>query len=160
MLDVFVRYAPAAAEAETVADVIRWAPADTDPSTPRHEVVTLYGSASVTHLAWAIAAATRGDVDERLWHVQADGSVIADGATLPAAQVAADAALLLASHETPLRRAAAELTRTGLAGESRGIRLPLDFTLDATPDDDAVLAGLREAYGADDDDPHEDELAA
>jgi hypothetical protein len=160
MLDVFVRYAPAAAEPATVAEVIRWAPADADPTTPRHEVVTLYGAASVTHLAWAIAAATRGGLDERPWRVQADGTATAEGTTLPAAQVAADAALLLASHEAPLRRAAAELSRAGLAGESRGIRLPLDFTLDATPDDDAMLAGLREAYGADADEPQEGELAA
>lgn len=160
MLDVFVRYAPAAVESATVAEVIRWAPAGADPATPRHQVVTLFGEASVRHLAWAIAAATRGGLDERPWRVRADGSAGSEGTELAAGQVAADAALLLSAHEAPLRRATAELTRAGLVGESRGIRLPLDFSLDAAPDDDAVLAGLREAYGADTDEPQEGELAA
>ena len=160
MLDVFVRLAPAAADAATVAEVIRWAPDGADRAMPRHEVVTLYGEASVRHLAWAIAAATRGGVDERTWRVRADGSADADGATLATAQVANDAALLLASHEAPLRRVAAELTRDGVGGAGRGIRLPLDFSLDGVPDLDRLLAGQREADGYDADEPMEGELAA
>ncbi|MCU0625576.1 MAG: hypothetical protein MUF21_03690 [Gemmatimonadaceae bacterium] len=144
--------------------MIRWAPGGADPSAPRHQVVTLFGEASVRHLAWAVAAATRGAIDERLWRVRGDGSAAADGARLAPDQVASDAALLLASHERPLRRLVAELGRHGTSPESmlaRGIRLPLDFSLDDAPDDDGVLAGLREAYGADvTEEPQEDELAA
>lgn len=160
MLDVFVRLAPSADDAGTVAEVIRWTPDGGDPVAPRHQVVTLYGEASVRHLAWAIAAVTRGGVDERPWRVRADGSAETDGAALGPTQVAADAEFLLSAHEAPLRRVVAELTRQGFGAAGRGIRLPLDFTLDGAPDIDRLLAGQREADGYDVDEPTEGELAA
>ncbi len=162
MLDVYVRVAPAA-DGAPVAEVVRWSAEGHDPAAPRHQVVTLHGAATVEHLAWAVAAATRGSVDERPWTIHADGSAVAEGEALSAAQVRADAAVLLAGHEAPLRRAMAEVMRQGtITGpHGRGIRLPIDFSLDATPDDDALLASVREAYGADAEEPSgEEELAA
>ena len=163
MLDVYVRVAPAAVDDAPVAEVVRWAADGHDQAAARHQVVTLFGAATVEHLAWAVAAATRGGLDERPWTIRADGSAVADGGELSAGQVRSDAALLLAGHETPLRRAVAEVMRHGtITGpHGRGIRFPVDFSLDATPDLDALLASAREAYGAEDEETRdEEELAA
>lgn len=160
MLDVFVRKAPHASREGIVAEAVRWAPAS-DPAAPRHQVVTLYGDATVTHLAWAVAAASRSQVDERMWSIAADGSATANDLTLAAALLREDAEVLLARNGSQLRSAVAHLQVTrGPAGSSPGIRVPLDFDLAASGDDQAMLSRLREAEGGVEAALLDDEMAA
>jgi hypothetical protein len=160
MLDVFVRKATRASREGIVAEAVRWAPAS-DPAAPRHQVVTLYGEPSITHLAWAVAAASRSQVDERLWSIGADGSATANELTLASAVLREDAEVLLARNSAQLRSAVAHLQVTrGPAGTSPGIRVPLDFEVAAVGDDQAMLSRLREAEGDEGAELLTDELAA
>ena len=56
MIDVFVRMAATPALAGVVAESVRWG-GGVDPQGPQHQVVTLFGDPSLTHLTWALAAA-------------------------------------------------------------------------------------------------------
>jgi hypothetical protein len=162
MLDVFVRKATRAAREGVVAEAVRWSPAS-DPSAPRHQVVTLYGEPVLAHLAWAVAAASRSQVDERLWSITADGSASANELELAAATLREDAEVLLARNGSQLRSAIAHLQVTrGPLGGSPGIRVPLDFDVaTGSNQSDSLLDRLREAEGGVEmDAASNDELAA
>jgi hypothetical protein len=159
MIDVFVRTAPALASAEVVAESRRWAPA-ADPSASRHQVVTLFGDPTVTHLAWAVAAAYRGAADA-VWTITADGNAVAAELSLANSVLRDDVATLMQGNGAQLRSAVAHLVSVrGQQEHSAAIRVPLSFAADLTVDADAMLASLREAEGDADADVQEDDLAA
>ena len=159
MIDVFVRMAAAPAASGVVAESIRWA-AGADPAASRHQVVTLFGDPTVMHLAWAVAAANRGQADS-VWRIAADGSAAAAELSLATAVLRDDAAMLLSSNGPQLRTAIAHLLSIrGQEEHSAAIRVPLAISTCDGVDDDAMLASLREAEGDLDNEPLEDEIAA
>ncbi len=159
MIDVFVRMAATPVMAGVVAESVRWA-AGADPAAPRHQVVTLYGDPSVTHLAWALAAANRGRPDA-VWRIAADGSAVAAELSLATSVLEEDAAVLISSNGPQFRSAIAHLASVrGQAEHSAAIRLPIHVASYAELDEDAMLASLREAEGDVDGDLQEDDIAA
>jgi hypothetical protein len=159
MIDVFVRMAPTAVSAGVVAESVRWA-AGADPSAAKHQVVTLFGDPSVTHLAWAVAAANQG-LPDAVWQIGADGSAMAADLTVATAVLRDDAAVLLSNNGAQLRTAIAHLSSVkGQEEHSAGIRVPLMIGEGVELDDDAMLASLREAEGDLDAEPMEDDIAA
>jgi hypothetical protein len=159
MIDVFVRMATAPAVQGVVAESMRWGTAGQDPTAVHHQVVTLYGDPSVTHLAWAVAAANRGAAD-LLWQIAADGSAVGSELSLATSALHEDAAALLTANGAQLRSAVAHLQSVrGQDEHSAAIRVPLSLPV-AERDGDAMLALLREAEGDPDLDLAEDELAA
>ena len=159
MMDVFVRMATTPVLAGVVAESVRWS-AGADPAAPRHQVVTLFGDPSVTHLAWALAAANRGQPDA-LWRIAEDGSAAAAELSLATAVLQIDAAALLTSNGPQLRTAIAHLLSVrGKHDHSSAIRVPIALDGGADMDGDAMLALLREAEGDVDAEHAEDELAA
>jgi hypothetical protein len=159
MMDVFVRMATTPVLAGVVAESVRWS-AGADPAAPRHQVVTLFGDPTVTHLAWALAAANRGQPDA-LWRIAEDGSAAAAELSLATAVLQDDAAALLTSNGPQLRTAIAHLLSVrGKHDHSSAIRVPIAFDAGALMDGDAMLALLREAEGDLDAEQVEDELAA
>lgn len=159
MIDVFVRMAATPVLAGVVAESVRWA-AGADPAAPRHQVVTLFGDPSVTHLAWALAAANRGRPDA-VWRIAADGSAVAAELTLATSVLAEDAAILLSCNGPQLRTAIAHLASvSGQAEHSAAIRVPIILASSADVDEEAMLASLREAEGDVDTDLLEDDIAA
>lgn len=159
MMDVFVRMATTPVLAGVVAESVRWS-AGADPAAPRHQVVTLFGDPSVTHLAWALAAANRGQPDA-LWRIAEDGSAAAAELSLATAVLQIDAAALLTSNGPQLRTAIAHLLSVrGKHDRSSAIRVPIAFDGGNDMDGDAMLALLREAEGIVDAEHAEDELAA
>ena len=159
MMDVFVRVASTPAQPGVVAEAVRWS-AGSDPDAPRHQVVTLFGDPSVMHLAWALAAASRGEPDA-IWQITEDGSAAAAELSLATAVLRDDAAALLLRNGSQLRTAIAHLQRVrGRHLHSPAIRVPISFDPDADIDADAMLAQLREAEGDVDCEQVEDELAA
>jgi hypothetical protein len=159
MIDVFVRMAATPVLAGVVAESVRWADG-VDPSASRHQVVTLFGDPSVTHLAWALAAAIRGRADS-VWRIAEDGSAVADELSLATAVLRDDAAMLLSANGPQLRTAIAHLLSVrGQEEHSAAIRVPIREHFVGDLDSDAILASLREAEGDSDYEPREDELAA
>jgi hypothetical protein len=159
MIDVFVRMAATPVLAGVVAESVRWA-AGADPAAPRHQVVTLFGDPSVTHLAWALAAANRGRPDA-VWRIAADGSAVANELSLATSVLHDDATALLSSNGPQLRTAIAHLASVrGQDEHSAAIRVPIRAVAVADLDDDAMLASLREAEGDVDADPLEGDIAA
>jgi hypothetical protein len=159
MIDVFVRMATTPAVDGVVAESVRWGTAGQDPTAVHHQVVTLYGDPSVTHLAWAVAAANRGAADLH-WQIAADGSAIGAELSLATAALHEDAAALLTVNGAQLRSAIAHLQSVrGQEEHSAAIRVPLSLP-EVDRDGDAMLASLREAEGEPDADAGEDELAA
>ncbi|MES3034675.1 MAG: hypothetical protein V4813_11825 [Gemmatimonadota bacterium] len=158
MIDVFVRMATTPVLAGVVAESVRWA-AGADPAAPGHQVVTLFGDPSVTHLAWAVAAANRGSADA-VWQIAEDGSAVAAELTLATAILRDDAAALLTSNGPQFRTAIAHLLSVRGRHEGSAIRVPVALDAAFDMDGDAMLALLREAEGDVDSDPVEDELAA
>lgn len=159
MIDVFVRMAATPALAGVVAESVRWA-AGADPSASRHQVVTLFGAPTVTHLAWALAAANRGQ-PHAVWRITEDGSAAADELSVATAVLREDAALLLSCNGPQLRTAIAHLVSVrGQEEHSAAIRVPIRESFAGDLDSDAILASLREAEGDMDAEPMEDELAA
>jgi hypothetical protein len=159
MIDVFVRMAATPVLAGVVAESVRWA-SGADPSSPRHQVVTLFGDPSVMHLAWALAAAGRGQPDA-VWQIGADGTAVAAELSLATAVLRDDAAMLLSTNGPQLRTAIAHLVSVrGQEEHSAAIRVPIRELFTGDLDSDAMLASLREAEGDLDLEPMEDELAA
>jgi hypothetical protein len=159
MIDVFVRMAATPVMAGVVAESVRWA-AGADPVAPRHQVVTLYGDPTVTHLAWALAAANRGRPDA-VWRIAADGSAVAAELSLATSVLAEDAAVLIHSNGPQFRTAIAHLASVkGQEQHSAAIRVPISVDSTAELDEDAMLASLREAEGDVDGDVQEDDIAA
>lgn len=160
MIDVFVRMAATPVLAGVVAESVRWA-AGADPAAPRQQVVTLFGDPSVTHLAWALAAANRGR-PEAVWKIGADGSAVTADVTIATAMLHDDAALLLSSNGPQLRTAIAHLSSVrGQEEHNSAIRVPISLsTAGIELDGDAMLASLREAEGDMDSDLLEGDLAA
>jgi hypothetical protein len=159
MIDVFVRMAPTPVLSGVVAESVRWA-AGADPGASRHQVVTLFGDPSVTHLAWALAAANRGRPDA-VWRIAEDGSAQAAELSLATAVLREDAAVLLSSNGPQLRTAIAHLSSVrGQAEHSAAIRVAISMASATELDGDAMLASLREAEGDVDAEPVEDDLAA
>ncbi len=162
MIDVFVRMAATPAVSGVVAESVRWA-AGADPAAPRHQVVTLFGDPSVTHLAWAVAAASRGVPDDLVWRIAEDGSATTADLTLATNVLREDAAALMTSNGKQLRSAIAHLASVNGHDEHRAaIRVPLDIAAGGVEvDGDAMLASLREAEGDDMDvEQMEDDIAA
>lgn len=159
MIDVFVRMATTPVLAGVVAESVRWA-AGADPAASRHQVVTLFGDPSVTHLCWALAAANRGRPDS-VWRIAEDGTAVAAELSLATTVLREDAAVLLSSHGPQLRTAIAHLTSVrGQAEHSAAIRVSISLASAGDLDGDAMLALLREAEGDVDSDPMEDDIAA
>ncbi len=159
MIDVFVRMAATPVLAGVVAESVRWA-AGADPAAPRHQVVTLFGDPTVTHLAWALAAANRGQPDA-VWRIAEDGSAVAAELSIATSVLRDDAAVLMSSNGPQLRTAIAHLTSVrGQEEHSAAIRVPINDVFVDDLDSDAMLALLREAEGDTDCDQTEDELAA
>ena len=159
MIDVFVRMAATPVLAGVVAESVRWADG-VDPAASRHQVVTLFGAPSVTHLAWALAAANRGR-PHSVWRIAEDGSAVADELSLATAVLHDDAAILLSSNGPQLRTAIAHLISVlGQEEHSAAIRMPIREPFTGDLDSDAMLASLREAEGDMDYEPMEDDLAA
>ncbi|MCC7052883.1 MAG: hypothetical protein IT355_06410 [Gemmatimonadaceae bacterium] len=159
MIDVFVRLAAAPAAAGVVAESVRWA-AGADPASSRHQVVTLYGDPTVAHLAWAVAAANRGQADS-VWSIAEDGSATAAELSLATGVLRDDAAVLLGSNGPQLRTAIAHLLSVrGQEEHSAAIRVPLKVSVCDGVDGDLMLANLREAEGDVDTEQLEDEIAA
>ncbi len=159
MIDVFVRMATTPVLAGVVAESVRWA-GGADPAASRHQVVTLFGDPSVTHLAWALAAANRG-LPDAVWRIAEDGSAVAAELSLATHVLREDAALLLSNNGPQLRTAIAHLTSVrGQAEHSAAIRVAIKSASAGDLDGDAMLALLREAEGDVDTDPVEDDLAA
>ncbi len=159
MIDVFVRMAATPVLAGVVAESVRWS-GGADPSSPRHQVVTLFGEPSVTHLTWALAAANRGRPDA-VWRIGIDGTANAAELTLATAILREDAAALLSMNGAQLRTAIAHLASiTGQAEHSAAIRVPITLVAGSELDGEAMLASLREAEGDLDVDPVEDDIAA
>ncbi len=159
MIDVFVRMASTPVLAGVVAEAVRWA-AGADPAAPRHQVVTLFGDPSVTHLCWALAAATRGRPDA-VWRIAEDGSAVAAELSLATSVLREDAAALLSSNGPQLRTAIAHLSSVrGQAEHSAAIRVTIKSATFGDLDGDAMLASLREAEGDVDVDLMEDDIAA
>ena len=159
MIDVFVRMASTPVHSGVVAESVRWA-AGADPAAARHQVVTLFGDPSVTHLAWALAAANRGQ-PYAVWRIGEDGSAVADELSVATAVLRDDAAVLLSCNGPQLRTAIAHLISVrGQEEHSPAIRVPIRESFAADLDSDAILASLREAEGDMDFEPMEDELAA
>ncbi len=160
VIDVFVRMAAAPGAAGVVAQSTRWAPGK-DPGASRHQVVTLFGDPTVTHLAWALAAANRGQA-EAVWYITADGNATADEASLAMAVLREDAAALMSTNGAQLRTAIAHLLSIrGQDEHSSAIRVPLLLNGAIEPDAEAMLTRLREAEGAASaDDQQEDDIAA
>ncbi len=159
MIDVFVRMAATPVLAGVVAESVRWA-AGADPAAPRHQVVTLFGDPTVTHLAWALAAANRGQPDA-VWRIAEDGSAVAAELSIATPILRDDAAALMSSNGPQLRTAIAHLLSVrGQSEHSAAIRVPINDAFVDDLDSDAMLALLREAEGDMDCDQTEDELAA
>jgi hypothetical protein len=160
MIDVFVRMATTPAASGVVAESVRWA-SGADPAAPRHQVVTLFGDPTVMHLAWAVAAANRGQADS-VWRITADGCAVAAELSLATAVLRDDAALLLSSNGPQLRTAIAHLLSVrGQDEHSAAIRVPLAVALFDAVDGEMMLANLREAEGDVDAEPlEEDDIAA
>ncbi len=159
MVDVFVRMAATPVMAGVVAESVRWA-AGADPAATRHQVVTLYGDPSVTHLAWALAAANRGGPDA-VWRIAADGSAVAAELSLSTSVLDEDAAILISSNGPQFRTAIAHLVSVrGQEEHSAAIRVPINIASYAELDEEAMLASLREAEGDVDGDLQEDDIAA
>ncbi len=159
MIDVFVRMAATPVLAGVVAESVRWA-AGADPAAPRHQVVTLFGDPTVTHLAWALAAANRGQPDA-VWRIAEDGSAVAAELSIATSILRDDAAALMSSNGPQLRTAIAHLLSVrGQEEHSAAIRVPINDAFVDDLDSDAMLALLREAEGDTDCDQTEDELAA
>jgi hypothetical protein len=159
MIDVFVRMATTPAQPGVVAESVRWGAVDADPSSARHQVVTLYGDPSVTHLAWAVAAANRGAPDS-LWRISEDGSAVGAEQAVATAVLRDDATILLSANGAQLRSAIAHLQSVrGQDEHASAIRVPLTLPA-AEVDADAMLASLREADGESDEEYLEDEIAA
>ena len=159
MIDVFVRMAATPVLAGVVAESVRWA-AGADRADPGHQVVTLFGDPSVTHLSWAVAAANRGTADA-IWRIAEDGSAVAAELSLTTAVLRDDAAALLSSNGPQLRTAIAHLLSVrGRHEHGSAIRVPITLDAGYDVDGDAMLALLREAEGDFGSDPVEDELAA
>lgn len=159
MIDVFVRMAATPVLAGVVAESVRWA-AGADPAAPRHQVVTLFGDPTVEHLAWALAAANRGQPDA-VWQIAADGSAVAADLSVATSVLRDDAAVLMSSNGPQLRTAIAHLLSVrGQEEHSAAIRVPINDAYVSNLDSDAMLTLLREAEGDTDCDQAEDELAA
>ena len=160
MIDVFVQMAAAPGAAGVVAQSVRWAPG-ADPAASAHQVVTLFGDPTVTHLAWALAAANRGQA-EAVWQIAEDGSATASDASLAMAVLRDDAAVLLSDNGAQLRTAIAHLLSVrGQAEHRSAIRVPLLVSRASDMDGDGMLERLREAEGvACDGDQQEDDIAA
>ena len=163
MIDVFFRIATTPVLAGVVAESVR-SSAGADPVAPRHQVVTLFGEPTVTHLAWAVAAAGYGR-PQAVWRITTDGSATAADSSLAAAVLREDAAALLLNDGPQLRAAVAHLLSVnGKDDHSSAIRVPITLDVSSDMDADAMLALLREAEGDVDVDvdlePLEDELAA
>ena len=159
MIDVFVRMAATPALAGVVAESVRWG-GGVDPQGPQHQVVTLFGDPSLTHLTWALAAANRGHADA-VWRITEDGSASAAELSLATAVLHEDAAMLLSSNGPQLRTAIAHLASVrGQAEHSAAIRVPIRLFGTAESDTDAMLMSLREAEGDMDLESSEDEIAA
>ncbi len=159
MIDVFVRMATTPVLAGVVAESVRWSDG-VDPAASRHQVVTLFGDPTVTHLAWALAAANRGR-PHSVWRIAADGSAFGDELSLATAVLRDDAAMLLSSNGPQLRTAIAHLLSVrGQEEHSAAIRVPIREQFAGDLDSDAMLASLREAEGDLDAEPMEDDLAA
>ena len=159
MIDVFVRMAATPVLAGVVAESVLWA-AGADPAAPRHQVVTLFGDPTVTHLAWALAAASRGKPDA-VWRIAEDGSAVAAELSIATAVLREDAAVLMSSNGPQLRTAIAHLLSVrGQEEHSAAIRVPINDAFADDLDSDAMLALLREAEGDTECDQSEDELAA
>lgn len=159
MIDVFVRMAPSPVLSGVVAESVRWA-GGADPAAPMHQVVTLFGDPSVAHLAWAVVAASHG-VPHAVWQITADGSAVAADLSVANGVLRDDAAVLLSNNGAQLRTAIAHLISVhGQEEHSTGIRVPLMIGEIADLDDEAMLAGLREAEGDLDTETVEDDIAA
>ena len=159
MIDVFVRMAATPVLAGVVAESVRWA-AGADPAAPRHQVVTLFGDPTVTHLAWALAASNRGQPDA-VWRIAEDGSAVAAELSVATSILRDDAAVLMSSNGPQLRTAIAHLLSVrGQEEHSAAIRVPITDAFVDDLDSDAMLTLLREAEGDTDCDQTEDELAA
>jgi len=160
MIDVFVQMAASPGAAGVVAHSVRWA-AGADPAASRHQVVTLFGDPTVTHLAWALAAANRGQA-EAVWHIAEDGSATADEASLAMAVLRDDAAVLLSNNGAQLRTAVAHLLSIRGQEEHRSaIRVPLMVSGSGDLDGEGMLARFREAEGEPCEiDQQEDDIAA
>jgi hypothetical protein len=160
MIDVFVRMAATPAVPGVVAESIRWA-AGADPAARRHQVVTLFGDPSITHLAWAVAAANRGAPDDLVWRIASDGSATTADLSLATAVLRDDAAMLLLHNGPQLRTAIAHLASVNGHDEHRAaIRVPLNLAAAIDVDEAAMLASLREAEGDVDIEQVEDDIAA
>ncbi|HYW50104.1 MAG TPA: hypothetical protein VE861_05835 [Gemmatimonadaceae bacterium] len=159
MIDVFVRMGVTPGVTGVVAESVRWS-AGADPAAARHQVVTLFGDPTVTHLAWAVAAANRG-MPHSVWQIAADGSAMAAEHSLATTVLREDAAALLSSNGPQLRAAIVHLLSVrGQLEHSSAIRVPIEVASGGDMDLDAMLAMLREAEGDIDSEPLEDELAA
>jgi hypothetical protein len=159
MIDVFVRMATTPVLAGVVAESVRWSDG-VDPAASRHQVVTLFGDPTVTHLAWALAAVNRGR-PYSVWRIAADGSASDDELSVATAVLRDDAATLLSSNGPQLRTAIAHLLSVrGQEEHSAAIRVPIREQFAGDLDSDAILASLREAEGDMDAEPMEDDLAA
>ena len=159
MIDVFVRMAATPVMAGVVAESVLWA-SGVDPAASRHQVVTLFGDPSVTHLAWALAAAYRGSPDS-VWRIAEDGSAVAAELSLASSVLREDAAVLVSTNGPQLRTAIAHLTSVRDQEEhSPAIRVPISRPFAGDLDSDSMLAMLREAEGEVDADVLEDDLAA
>ncbi len=159
MIDVFVRMGATPGLTGVVAESVRWA-TGADPAATRHQVVTLYGDPTVTHLAWAVAAANRG-TPHSVWQIAADGSAMAAELSLATTVLREDAAVLLSANGPQLRAAIVHLLSVrGRFEYAAAIRVPIEVANAADTDADAMLALLREAEGDIDSEPLEDELAA
>jgi hypothetical protein len=160
MIDVFVRMAATPAMPGVVAESIRWA-AGADPAARRHQVVTLFGDPSITHLAWAVAAANRGAPDDLVWRIASDGSATTAELSLATSVLKEDAAALMLQNGPQLRTAIAHLASVSGQEEHRAaIRVPLHLAAATELDDAAMLASLREAEGEMDAEQAEDDIAA
>ena len=158
MIDVFVRMGTSPGQNGVVAESA-WCVDGADSSASRHQVVTLFGDPTVTHLAWAVAAANRG-MPQSVWQIAADGSAMAADLSLATTVLQADAAVLMGSNGAQLRAAVVHLLNVrGHLEHSAAIRVPIEIDADDM-DTDAMLALLREAEGDIDSEPLEDELAA
>jgi len=159
MIDVFVRMAATPGLTGVVAESVRSA-AGADPVAAQRQVVTLFGDPTVLHLAWALAAANRGRPDA-VWQISADGSALAAELSFATATLQDDVAALLSSNGPQLRSAVAHLVSVRSQGrDTASIRVPITVITSGDFDSDAMLALLREAEGAVDNEPVEDELAA
>ncbi len=160
MIDVFVRMAATPVLAGVVAESVRWG-AGADPAAPRHQVVTLFGDPSVTHLAWALAASNRG-LPDAVWRIAEDGSAAAAELSVATTVLNEDAAVLLSNNGPQLRTAIAHLLNVrGQEEHSAAIRVAIKQWAFGDLDGDAMLAALREAEGnCSDVEPLEDDLAA